>query len=149
MSSLKNMNLFEVCNGFFARVHHSKDTTNRNRFKLRYIKDDIGVFYFKPRGDILKHVFGRGKDYLFTDFQGGENPYMLKYEEHKEGVEVGGPKVIWDIKNNFYQYVIPTRVDHCGCSLEMAGMFNVYYSHKIPIKKTPEYLELVNKIIKN
>ena len=52
----------------------------------------------------------------------------------------GGPRIIWDVNNDTYQYIIPSNIDHCGCYLD--GGFRLYYSYPKDIPLTEEYLNL-------
>jgi len=85
------------------------------------------VFYFKPRNNMLVHSFGLGKDFYFTVWMEGDNPYIYKYEYHNNLV-FGDPRLIWDISNDTYQYVIPTRRDLYGDKLGKHGFYSILFN---------------------
>ena len=106
-----------------------------------------GVFYFRPRNDMLVHSFGFGKENYFTDFMKGDNPFIYKYEYYTN-IAFGGPRLIWDISADTYQYVIPSRINVCGCQNFDDNSFIVYYSFPKSIENSTEYNNLKNNILK-
>ena len=134
----------ESYNNFFAKLYHKHDIHNKNKVKLKNVKNGIATFYFKPRNDMLKYLFGRGQGDLFTDFQMENNPYVAKADIYKNSENVGGPRILWSIEDNTYTYVVPSNINFCGCTLDDA--FRLYYTHPKNIPITDEYLEIKKKI---
>ncbi len=132
-------------------MHHKKDTRNKNKVKFRFVQDGIATFYFRPRNNMLTFAFGRRQENLFTDGQMEDNPYILKREffNNENCIEAktvaGGPKIIWDINNDTYQYIIPSNIDECGCYLD--GGFKLYYSHPKDIPLTEDYLKIKTDLL--
>jgi hypothetical protein len=134
---------------YFSKLYYSKDTTNKNKFKLGKIyyenNDLIAIIFGKPRGNYFNRHFGPLS--LFNHVDCDTNEHLEKVITIKENVSCGGFRIKWNITKNTYQYICASKMEPCGCG--SGGVSNLYISTKHNINIDEQYSNLKNNVLNN